>query len=97
MLCLHCYITIVAKMLQMHAQMSHLWNTQLQQWTLLSPYTFRVKFWLEFSIHTDILSPYKFQFKSLTWLQYAEICEQMSQNVKKNVNKMLTNVMFTYI
>jgi hypothetical protein len=70
-------------MLQMNAQMSHLSNTQLQQWTLLSPYKFKVKFWLEFSIQTDILSPYKFQVKSLTWIQYAEICGQMSQNVKE--------------
>ena len=37
-------LTIVAEMLQMNAQMSHLSNTQLQQWTLLSPYKFKVEF-----------------------------------------------------
>ena len=42
------------QMLQITAQMSPLLNTQLQQWTLLSPYKFQVKFFFEFSILTTI-------------------------------------------
>ncbi len=36
------------QMLQITAQMSPFLNTQLQQWTLLSPYKFRVNFFLNF-------------------------------------------------
>ena len=42
------------QMLQITAQMSPLLNTQLQQWTLLSPYKFQVNFFFEFSILTTM-------------------------------------------
>ncbi len=43
-------LTNVTKMLQMTAQMSPFLNTQLQQWTLLSPYKFQVNFFEKFPI-----------------------------------------------
>jgi hypothetical protein len=42
------------EMLQITTQMSPLLNTQLQQWTLLSPYEFQVSLFFEFSILTTI-------------------------------------------
>ena len=47
-------------------------NNKLQQWTLLSPCKFQVKFWLDLSILTVILSLYKIQVIFLTWVFYTD-------------------------
>jgi hypothetical protein len=65
-------LTNDTKMLQMTAQMSPFLNTQLQQWTLSSPYKFQVKFFPWISYFYRNLWSIKIWSQILTWDFYTD-------------------------